>query len=363
VDDDQPLPKLDHLQNDASAMELHCIISYTLFLAFMSVLLLENLVGAASYTVGDAEGWTYGLDYQRWAQKYNFTVGDALLFSYIRGQHDVYRVVEDTFRSCDVSSGVMSSYDSGNDVVNLTRAAKYWFLCNVKGHCRGGMRFGITVARASPSPSGGGDGESPFPTSPPPPLPGNTGASVARTTWWLVVIGLCMEQVWQDISLSSSLQEEDVPSTPSPSLYGASTAAASCSFGGNLKETSNRILPAPLSLSFGCLDSSIDGVGSGRVVDCCPKKHALEQRWNGSFSSGTDVDRRKKRMIKNRESAARSRARKQAYTNELEQAVDHLLYENRFLKRQCEELKRATVHQLPVATKSSTLQRTLTAPF
>lgn len=78
VDDDQPLPKLDHLQNDASAMELHSIISYTLFLAFMSVLLLENLVGAASYTVGDAEGWTYGLDYQRWAQKYNFTVGDAL---------------------------------------------------------------------------------------------------------------------------------------------------------------------------------------------------------------------------------------------------------------------------------------------
>nr|XP_018680510.1 PREDICTED: ABSCISIC ACID-INSENSITIVE 5-like protein 2 isoform X3 [Musa acuminata subsp. malaccensis] len=164
-----------------------------------------------------------------------------------------------------------------------------------------------------------------------------------------------MEQVWQDISLSSSLREEDVPSTPSPSLYGASTAAASCSFGGNLKETSDRILPAPLSLSFGCLDSSIDGVGSGSVVDWCPKKHAMEQRWNGSFSSGTDVDRRKKRMIKNRESAARSRARKQA--------VDHLLYENRFLKRQCEELKRATVHQLPVATKSSTLQRTLTAPF
>ncbi|URD94917.1 Basic region leucine zipper [Musa troglodytarum] len=177
-----------------------------------------------------------------------------------------------------------------------------------------------------------------------------------------------MEEVWQHISLSSSLQEEDMPSTPSPSLYGASTAAASCSLGGNFKETSNRMLPAPLSLSFGCLDSSIGGVGSGGVVNCCPKKHALEQRWNGSFSSGTDVDRRKKRMIKNRESAARSRARKQscvrqAYTNELEQEVDHLLNENRFLKRQCEELKRATVHQLPVATKSSTLQRTLTAPF
>ncbi|KAJ8485579.1 hypothetical protein OPV22_018064 [Ensete ventricosum] len=162
-----------------------------------------------------------------------------------------------------------------------------------------------------------------------------------------------MEEVWQDISLSSSLQEEE--DTPSPSLYGASTAAASYFFGGNFKETSNRILPAPLSLSFGCLHSNIDGVGSGSVVNCCPEKHALEQRWNGSFGSGTEADRRKKRMIKNRESAARSRARKQE--------VDHLLNENRFLKRQCEELKRASVHQLPVATKSSTLQRTLTAPF
>ncbi|RWW02198.1 hypothetical protein GW17_00034722 [Ensete ventricosum] len=172
-----------------------------------------------------------------------------------------------------------------------------------------------------------------------------------------------MEEVWQDISLSSSLQEED---TPSPSLYGASTAAASYFFGGNFKETSNRILPAPLSLSFGCLRSNIDGVGSGSVVNCCPEKHALEQRWNGSFGSGTEADRRKKRMIKNRESAARSRARKQAYTNELEQEVDHLLNENRpNATARClfVQLKRASVHQLPVATKSSTLQRTLTAPF
>ncbi|EOA23301.1 hypothetical protein CARUB_v10018770mg [Capsella rubella] len=46
------------------------------------------------------------------------------------------------------------------------------------------------------------------------------------------------------------------------------------------------------------------------------------------------VERRQKRMIKNRESAARSRARKQAYTHELEIKVSRLEEENERLRRQ-----------------------------
>ncbi|KAL1332070.1 hypothetical protein HN51_060946 [Arachis hypogaea] len=41
-----------------------------------------------------------------------------------------------------------------------------------------------------------------------------------------------------------------------------------------------------------------------------------------------------KRMMKNRESAARSRARKQAYTHELQQKVKELIAENNRLRRQ-----------------------------
>ncbi|KAI7736897.1 hypothetical protein M8C21_032328, partial [Ambrosia artemisiifolia] len=46
------------------------------------------------------------------------------------------------------------------------------------------------------------------------------------------------------------------------------------------------------------------------------------------------VERRQKRMIKNRESAARSRARKQAYTHELENKVSRLEEENERLRRE-----------------------------
>lgn len=58
------------------------------------------------------------------------------------------------------------------------------------------------------------------------------------------------------------------------------------------------------------------------------------------------VERRQKRMIKNRESAARSRARKQAYTVELEEEVSHLKEENMRLRQHEEEMAERRRRQL-----------------
>nr|GMD58198.1 protein FD [Ipomoea batatas] len=87
---------------------------------------------------------------------------------------------------------------------------------------------------------------------------------------------------------------------------------------------------------------------------------------NSDDNSG---DRRHKRMIKNRESAARSRARKQestAYTNQLEQEVAQLVEENCRLKKQLQQLRSVEAgggvgHHNQV--KKGTLSRTSTAPF
>ncbi|KAK7267974.1 hypothetical protein RIF29_20655 [Crotalaria pallida] len=57
------------------------------------------------------------------------------------------------------------------------------------------------------------------------------------------------------------------------------------------------------------------------------------------------VERRQKRMIKNRESAARSRARKQAYTVELEAELNQLREENNQLKQALAELERRRKQQ------------------
>ncbi|KAJ0979093.1 hypothetical protein J5N97_014567 [Dioscorea zingiberensis] len=73
------------------------------------------------------------------------------------------------------------------------------------------------------------------------------------------------------------------------------------------------------------------------------------------------VDRRQKRMIKNRESAARSRARKQAYTNELENKVSRLEEENERLRKQ-KELDRI-LHSAPTTEPKYQLRRTTSAPL
>eukprot|EP00250_Pteridium_aquilinum_P012919 c21029_g1_i1 orf=394-2025(-) len=84
------------------------------------------------------------------------------------------------------------------------------------------------------------------------------------------------------------------------------------------------------------------------------------------------IERRQRRMIKNRESAARSRARKQAYTVELEAEVSQLKEENMTLLRKQEEeaakrkkqilaLMPATV--LKTGYKGLSLKRTHTGPW
>ncbi|KAF9587662.1 hypothetical protein IFM89_004494 [Coptis chinensis] len=74
------------------------------------------------------------------------------------------------------------------------------------------------------------------------------------------------------------------------------------------------------------------------------------------------VERRQKRMIKNRESAARSRARKQAYTNELENKVSRLEEENARLKKQ-KDLELMLPYVPPPPEPKFQLRRTSSARF
>ncbi|XP_074320716.1 ABSCISIC ACID-INSENSITIVE 5-like protein 2 [Silene latifolia] len=73
------------------------------------------------------------------------------------------------------------------------------------------------------------------------------------------------------------------------------------------------------------------------------------------------VERRQKRMIKNRESAARSRARKQAYTHELENKVSRLEEENERLRRMREVEK--ALPSVPPPQPKYQLRRTSSAPI
>ncbi|XP_059647797.1 ABSCISIC ACID-INSENSITIVE 5-like protein 7 [Cornus florida] len=81
------------------------------------------------------------------------------------------------------------------------------------------------------------------------------------------------------------------------------------------------------------------------------------------------VERRHRRMIKNRESAARSRARKQAYTLELEAEVAKLKEINQDLQKKQAEIMEMQKNQIseaqkmPWGSKRLCLRRTLTGPW
>ncbi|KAL6211713.1 hypothetical protein ACLB2K_016936 [Fragaria x ananassa] len=81
------------------------------------------------------------------------------------------------------------------------------------------------------------------------------------------------------------------------------------------------------------------------------------------------VERRQRRMIKNRESAARSRARKQAYTLELEAEVHKLKEMNEELQKKQAEIMEMQKDQILETMKREwggkrqCLRRTLTGPF
>ncbi|CAN6206657.1 unnamed protein product [Urochloa humidicola] len=79
------------------------------------------------------------------------------------------------------------------------------------------------------------------------------------------------------------------------------------------------------------------------------------------ISGGSGDDRRTIRMMRNRESALRSRARKRAYVENMEKEVRRLVDENLKLKKQCKELK-MEVAALVLPTKSS-LRRTSSTQF
>lgn len=113
----------------------------------------------------------------------------------------------------------------------------------------------------------------------------------------------------------------------------------------------------------------------GMVAEGYNKKH----RTGGCVQQGTNrtwgtrkrvaieeekmVERRQERMIKNRESAARSRARKQAYTTELENKITRLEEENSRLKKQKIILQDPPLPEGPAKPVSRLLRRTSSSLF
>ncbi|CAB4296916.1 unnamed protein product [Prunus armeniaca] len=119
---------------------------------------------------------------------------------------------------------------------------------------------------------------------------------------------------------------------------------------------------------------SSDGIGKSNGTDTSsvsPVPYVFNGGFRGRKGGGPVekvVERRQRRMIKNRESAARSRARKQAYTMELEAEVAKLKEENQELqKKQAEMMEMQKNQDMEIINlqrgKKRCLRRTQTGPW
>ncbi|XP_030527150.1 bZIP transcription factor 27-like [Rhodamnia argentea] len=230
---------------------------------------------------------------------------------------------------------------------------------------------GVTVVAYSSS--------SPLPFSALSPLPTAPSTSIKS-----------MDDIWKDINLGFLKDPPDHRQPPAPAAISTSINGVGLGFQGtvltNFLAGPARDYPPRGSgfgsdvpttrLSLNSSEADAQGVAAaGQVQGPCgrgggvgadspplvPRFSSLCGKGSSNNGDRNDPrDRKFKRLVKNRESAARSRARRQAYTTGLEIEIAHLQKENANLRRQQEKLRLAPPPDIP---KKKRLQRTFTAPF
>ncbi|KAK1309540.1 ABSCISIC ACID-INSENSITIVE 5-like protein 7 [Acorus calamus] len=126
-----------------------------------------------------------------------------------------------------------------------------------------------------------------------------------------------------------------------------------------------------VTVAAGAVGSPANQISNGDLSSLSPVPNVFYGGMRGSRGTGVEkvIERRHRRMIKNRESAARSRARKQAYTMELEAEIAKLKEQNEELrKKQAEMVEMQKNRALEVinqqhASKKRCLRRTQTGPW
>ncbi|XP_030446864.1 protein FD-like [Syzygium oleosum] len=225
--------------------------------------------------------------------------------------------------------------------------------------------------------SNGVSSSSPLPFSPLSPLPTTSSTSIKS-----------MEDIWKDINLAflkdpPEHRRSAAPAAISTSIDGVGFQGAVLTnfLAGPARDYSPRGSGfgsdvGATRLSLNCSEPDAEGVaaagqvqvpcgrGGGVGADSPPLVPGFSpfcgKRSSDNGGGNDRCDRKFKRLVKNRESAARSRARRQAYTTGLEIEIARLQKENAKLRRQQEKLRLVPRTEIP---KKKTLQRTFTSPF
>ncbi|KAJ4753746.1 ABSCISIC ACID-INSENSITIVE 5-like protein 5 [Rhynchospora pubera] len=160
-----------------------------------------------------------------------------------------------------------------------------------------------------------------------------------------------VDEVWRDIqtSVQRHLTLGEMTLEDFLSKAGAvGGSVGSVQQGGFIGNYVGRPVPRPVGVGTGQILDVMYRDGGGSITALSPVTPARKRAMaTVEDMAEKTVERRQKRMIKNRESAARSRARKQAYTNELENKITRLEEEIERLKEEKKSMQEAQQVQQP----------------
>ncbi|MBA0783582.1 hypothetical protein Gotri_001276 [Gossypium trilobum] len=83
-------------------------------------------------------------NYNQWAEKNRFQIGDSLVFTYTPNDDSVLQVNKDAYKNCSVESP-LSSYTDGHTVFSLSHSGPYYFISGNKDNCEKNEKLEVVV--------------------------------------------------------------------------------------------------------------------------------------------------------------------------------------------------------------------------
>ncbi|XP_049410685.1 basic blue protein-like [Solanum stenotomum] len=115
-------------------------VTIVAFAVMLCILLQTNISKADTFLAGDANGWGFKLN--GWPNGKTFKTGDVIEFKYPAGAHNVVKVDQAGFDSCNGAGG--QAFTSGDDKITLTQGTSY-FICTIGPHCANGIKAAVTA--------------------------------------------------------------------------------------------------------------------------------------------------------------------------------------------------------------------------
>ncbi|KAF5177014.1 Early nodulin-like protein [Thalictrum thalictroides] len=103
-------------------------------------------VDATEFRVGGSDGWTVttSFNYNQWAEKNRFQVGDSLLFDYDSGKDSVYQVNKEDYDKCHTEKPI-ETYKDGHTSIKLDETGTLYFISGNCGNCRKNEKMVVQV--------------------------------------------------------------------------------------------------------------------------------------------------------------------------------------------------------------------------